>query len=383
MIGQKGIPAIYGGIEKHVEELSVRLAGFGVEVSVYCRPWYSNNGESLKVFKGVNLVYLPSLKTKHLDAISHTFLATLHALYKKADIIHYHGVGPSLLAWLPRILSPRTKVITTFHCIDRKHQKWGWFAKLSLRLGEWAACRFAHKTIAVSKVLKQYCNEVYDCETIYIPNGVNVEPAREFGDNLIKQFGLERGNYIAMVSRLVKHKGAHYLIEAFRGLKTNLKLVIVGGSAFTDKYVGELKDLAGDNSDIIFTGFQSGETLKQLFSNALFIVHPSESEGLPISVLEAMSFGKVALTSDIPENLEAVENYGYTFSNKSVLDLREKIKILISNKKDLESLGAKARDFVGANYNWDKIARQVCDNYFSLMPGSEAGAVKELGVIQN
>lgn len=370
MIGQKGIPAIYGGIEKHVEELSVRLADFNLDILVYCRPWYGNNGERARIFKGVNLVYLPSLKTKHLDAITHTFLSTLHALYKKVDIIHYHGVGPSLLAWLPRILSPQTKVISTFHCIDRKHQKWGFFARLSLRMGEWCACHFVHETIAVSRVLQHYCNEAYDCEAVYIPNGVSIEEGK-INDDLIKSFGLSKNNYIAMFARLVRHKGAHYLIEAYKKLDTDVKLIIVGDSSFTDDYVKELKNLAADNPNIIFTGFQSGETLKQLFGNALFAVHPSESEGLPIAVLEAMSYGKIVLCSDIPENLEAIGDNGFTFANKDIFDLKDKMEILIDNKKDLPALGNRAKEFVKKNYNWANIAGQSVNLYVSLAEEGE------------
>lgn len=369
MIGQKGIPAVYGGVERHVEELSTRLSEGGFDVTVFCRPWYGNKlkvkSEKLKIYKGVNLVYLPSLKTKHLDAISHTFIAIIYALFGKYDIIHFHGVGPALLSWLPKIFCRKTKVVTTFHCIDRKHQKWGFFARLMLRVGEWAACRFADQTITVSKTLQQYCSEAYDKDTLYIPNGVTVT-ANNFGpvSEILAKYNLERDKYLLMVSRLVRHKGAHYLINAFRALREKnadfcgLKLVFAGDSAFTDDYVKELKNSAAGDSDIIFVGFQSGRPLEDLFLNALAVVHPSESEGLPIAVLEAMSYGKVVLASDIPENMELIKDHGFSFQNKNISDLIERLKELLV-RRDLKEKGTEAKNFVAAHYNWDFVVTEV------------------------
>jgi len=364
-IGQKGIPAIYGGIERHVEELSKRLADFGYDAYVYSRPWYSKDSDKrIKINKidGVNVVNLPSIKTKHLDAISHTFISTIHVLFNKYDIIHYHGVGPALMAFIPKILKPRCKVVVTFHCIDRKHQKWGRFARLSLRMGEWSANKFSDETIAVSKVLRQYCDEAYDNEAVYIPNGVS--PTKEQNSGLIaEKFGLEKDQYILMVSRLVRHKGAHYLIDAYKKLNTDLKLVIAGDSAFTDDYVDQLKEQAKDNENIIFTGYQTGRVLEELFDNALLAVHPSESEGLPIAVLEEMSYGKVVLASDIPENMEVIKDKGVSFKNKDIKDLRLKLEALIEEPEILKQLGKEAREFVMENYNWDDITKNTIKLY--------------------
>jgi glycosyltransferase involved in cell wall biosynthesis len=375
MIGQKGIPAVYGGIERHVEELSTRLAAGGFDVTVFCRPWYAGKSQIInskpQTFRGVKLVFLPSLKTKHLDAISHTFIATIYALFGKYDIIHYHGVGPAILSWLPRIFCRKTKVVTTFHCIDRKHQKWGFFAKLMLRIGEWAACRFAHETITVSKTLKQYCSEAYDKDTAYIPNGVaEILENDELPSEILAKYNLEKNKYLLMVSRLVKHKGAHYLIDAFKTLKkknnfSDLKLVFAGGSAFTDDYVRSLKDLAGGDPDIVFLGFQSGKPLEDLFRGALAIVHPSESEGLPIAVLEAMSYGKAVLASDIPENMELIKEYGFSFENKNVNDLTEQLGALIT-RGDLKEKGEAAKKFVSANYNWNYVVVETKNLYAGL-----------------
>lgn len=371
MLGQKGIPAVFGGIERHVEELATRLATRGHEVIVYCRPWYTKNREP-RTENPVLCVTVPTVKTKHLDAIVHTFMATLHALFFiKPDIYHYHGVGPALVSWLPRLLRPRARVLVTFHCIDRKHQKWGLIARVVLRMGEWASCRYPHKTVTVSRTLTQYCRDVYETETSYIPNGVACP--REGSGALIGRFGLEPGRYLAMVSRLVRHKGAHYLIEAWNHLQIEdpetvrgMKLAIVGDSAFTDSYVNELKLRAGRDPSIVFTGYQSGAMLESLFSNAQFIVHPSESEGLPIAVLEAMSYGKVVLASDIPENMEVIASHGVPFKNGDVEDLKNKMRELLQTPAELEPIGKAARDFVLTEYHWDDIATRVETLYHEL-----------------
>lgn len=364
MLGQKGIPTAFGGIERHVEELSKRLAANGHEVLVYCRPWYSKKSPLTQKISNLELVQVPSINTKNLDAFSHTLFSTVSAMKRNPDIYHYHGVGPSLLAFIPRIFRPKAKVIITFHCIDRKHQKWGFMARVMLRLGEWAACRFAHETIAVSRTLEQYCMEVYETKTNYIPNGI--VPHSQNNTNLIKRFNLEPNNYISMVSRLVRHKGVHHLINAWNMIRSEspellgkLKLAIVGDSAFTDDYVSELKTLANNDPSIVFTGYQSGAMLDELFANSLFVVHPSESEGLPIAVLEAMSYGKVVLASDIPENMEVIAEHGCHFQNGNVNHLKNMIVELVTNKHILPEMGEGAREFVTQNYHWDDITTQV------------------------
>ena len=365
-IGQKGIPTQAGGIERHVENLALGLKNLGQEVFVYSRFWYTKSKE--KNYKGINIINLPSINTKHLDAITHTFVSTVHALFCDYDVIHFHGVGPSLLSFIPRIFKPKAKVFATFHCIDRKHQKWSWFARFVLRLGEWSAIKFPNKTITVSKTLRQYCRDVYDSETEYIPNGVNIE-AENNNSDILNKYNLEPNQYILMVSRLVKHKGAHYLIKAFNQINTNMKLVIVGGSSFTDSYVAELNNLAQRDSRVILTGQLTGEPLAQLYANALIFVQPSESEGLPIAVLEAMSYAKPVLVSNIPENLEVIslDKYGFSFKNKSTQDLSEKLEILINQKDTLNQVGINARNHVEKYYNWKDIVGKTLHLYEGMV----------------
>ena len=359
----------FGGIEKHVERLSVGLAKKGHQVYVYTRPWYTHS--KMKAHKGVHLVSLPTIKTKHLDAITHTFLASFDVLKKNYDIVHYHGVGPSLLAWIPRLFKPRTKVVVTFHCIDRQHQKWGFLARLALRLGEVTAVKFGHDTITVSKTLQMYCAEKYGARPVYIPNGIDLLPAVR-AKEIKKKFGLVKHGYILFISRLVKHKGAHYLIEAFNKIHTDKKLVIAGDSAFTDSYVAKIKKMAAENPNIIFTGMVRGGSRlwRELYSNAYLMVHPSESEGLPIVILEGMSFGLAVLVSDIPENLEAIGGgHGFSFKSTNVDNLKARLEHLLHSPKLLAQVGAGARKYVVQNYNWKDIVNSVECIYKDLVEG--------------
>lgn len=359
MIGQKGIPAKAGGIERHVEELSVELARRGHEVLVFCRTWHT---WPIQNHRGVQCIKTPSIATKHLDAITHTFTSILSALQKKVDVIHIHGVGPALLAWLPKLLSPKTKVIVTFHCLDRHHQKWNWFARLMLGLGEQVACYAPHATISVSKTLEAYCRMNYSVNTKYIPNGTQV-PMTESDKTLLKPFGLESQKYIMFCARLVKHKGAHVLIEAWKkvqqlrpDLAKNIKVAIVGGSAFTDEYVKELTEQTKNNSSILLTGTQTGETLHTLYANCFAFVQPSESEGLPITVLEAMSYGKCVLSSDIPENMELTKDHGMTFHVGDANDFAQKIIMMLEAPENVAAVGLEARTHVAKHYDWKDIA---------------------------
>ncbi len=381
MIGQKGIPAIYGGIERHVEELSVELAKQGHNVGVYARAWYTP--KNIKNYHGVQIVHTPTLRTKHLDAIFHTFTSTIHALFQKPDVIHYHGVGPALLSWIPRIFSPKTKVVVTMHCLDRYHQKWGFLARLVLHMGEWIGCAFAHQTISVSKTIQNYCLNEYQKSTVYIPNGV--VPAEPQNCSLIDQWDITPGKYLLMVSRLVKHKGAHYLLEAWQlarqqnpELLKDYKLVIVGDSTFTDSYVARLRQIARGDKSIIFTGWQKEQTLAELYANSAMLVHPSENEGLPITVLQAMSYARPVLVSDISEHKEIISDERFWFSNTNIISLAQKITELVPNTELLKEKGVKNKALVEKNYNWKDITNQT----IALYSSPKTGALKKLQTIK-
>jgi len=368
MIGQKGLPALQGGIERHVHELSLRLVEGGFEVLVYARKWYTNREDG--DFDGVRLIHTPTLHTKHLDTILSTLFATFHALTQKVDVIHYHGVGPALLSWIPRIFSPKTKVIATFHSIDRKHQKWGLFARLCLRLGEWAACKFPHKTIAVSRTISQYMRDVYDTESVYIPNAVPAyKPLIE--TDPLKQWSILPKEYVLVVSRLIPHKGIHYIVDAWKQvLKTtpeiigNKKLVIVGDGYYTDEYVAFVKSRAQGIDSILFTGFQSGKELHTLYSHAKVMIHPSDNEGLPIAVLEGMSYRLPLLVSDIVEHQDIIDNPDFLFAHGNVDSLAAKLSFVLSQEKDFlkaEGDGNYAR--IVKEFEWSKVIGRIMDVY--------------------
>ncbi len=364
-IGQKGIPAKFGGVEKHVEELATRLVKAGHEVNVYTRPNYTET--KLKSWRGVKLISLGTIASKHFDAISHTFRACLDLRKRNVDIIHFHSIGPSSLIWLAKLLKPGVPIIATFHSQCYTHKKWGILARLYLKFGEMIACKMADKTITVSRSLTDYAKEKYDVATEYIPNGVNL-PKILSADEISKKWKLSKGGYILCVSRLIGHKGIHYLLEAYKKIKTSKKLVIVGDGSFTGSYVKKLKELAKGTKKIIFTGNQTGKTLAELYANAYLFVQPSESEGLSIALLEALSYGKCALVSDIRENTEVIgKNNNFIFKNKNVLSLKYKLNNLLKQPKMLERIGKLARTRVGQAYNWNDITKSTIKVYKSAL----------------
>lgn len=371
MIGQKGTPAIYGGIERHVEGLSKELTKIGHEVLVYARSWYTP--KTVKQNHGVKIIHTNSLHTKHLDAITHTFTATLDAMKQKVDIIHYHGVGPALLSWLPRLFAPKIKVVATFHSLDRYQLKWGWFARLMLRLGEKAACTFPHETITISRTLHTFCLNQYQKDTAYLPNGVSI-PVLKNSTNHLYEWNLESKKYFLCVARLIKDKGVHYLLNAwqlarqqFPKLLGDQKLVIVGSSITKDnKYLNKLKEIARGDKSIVFVGWQQGQKLNELYEHATMFVHPSENEGLPMVVLEAMSYGLPVLASDIPAHQEAIPDRRFWFNTANVYALAEKIVEIMEKPDLMEKAGKENRELSAKEYDWEKITKDTNILYQNL-----------------
>lgn len=368
MIGQKGfdVGERGGGIEMHVTQLARRLSQKGHAVTVYARSRYGQTED-----KEVFIKYLPTIYRKNLEAIVHTFLATIDALFHQYDIIHFHGVGPSTLSWIPRIFKRQCKTIVTFHSQDRFHKKWGRFARWYLLFGEFASCWFPHATIAVSHFIQVYAKGHFHKHIIYIPNGADPEVVRE--TDTLDLLGLKAEQYILSVSRLEPHKGQWYLIEAFLRLEQsrpelveNLKLVIVGASAYENVYEQELRRHARGSRNILFLGFQSGKTLKQLFSHALLFVHASEFEGLPVVVLEAMGAGTPVLVSNIPENIEAIHKAGFVFENKDVDDLVTQLTDILPNQELLEQTGKAGQRTIHDLFSWDRVTEKIEEVYRTL-----------------
>ena len=358
LIGQKGIPVSHGGgVEKHVENLAVRLSELGHEVLVYTRHSYTD--KRLKEYKGVKLINLPSIPTKNLDAISHTFFAAVDVIFRKVDIVHFHSIGPSSLIWLVKLFKPRTPVIATFHSQCYHNEKWGFFAKNYLRFGEYMACVKADKVITVSKALAAHVKAKYPTAKVeYIPNGVNIPQLLEARE-ITAKWGLTKDNYILSVGRLVHNKGLEYLIAAYKQMKTDRKLVITGEGLMR----AELETLAAGHPNIIFTGNQIGQVLDELFSNAYLFVQPSESEGLSLALLEAMSYKDACLVSDIPANLEAAGQVGFTFKSCDIADLAVKLQGLLDDPIRVAAGKELMFKKVVQEYNWSAIVDKIVKLY--------------------
>ncbi|HHD92498.1 MAG TPA: glycosyltransferase [Candidatus Portnoybacteria bacterium] len=368
-IGQKGIPAKSGGVEKHIEEIATRMAKRNHQVFVYARKNYTE--ANLKKYKGVQIINLPSLSTKNLDAISHTFIATLHALFQNYDVIHYQAIGPSSLLFIVKLFKRKTAIVATHHCQDYFHKKWGFLARAYLRLGEYIAVNFSDQIIAVSKNLNNYIEVKYHKKAEVITNGVDVVPAEK--SDYLEKWNLQKGDYVVYIGRLIRHKGVHYLIKAFKNLESKhltrgKKLVIVGGGFYTENYVKELKDLARGEENIIFTGDLKGEELRQIFSHSYLFVQPSESEGLSIALLEAMGYGKAILSSDIKENKEPLnDKTALFFQSGNHIDLEEKLVYLINHPALAKQMGERAREKARKEYSWDTIVDETESVYEKVL----------------
>ncbi|MFA5925523.1 MAG: glycosyltransferase family 4 protein [Parcubacteria group bacterium] len=369
-IGQKGIPAKIGGVERYVDEVAVRMAKKGHEVFVYVRDYYTP--KNLKSYKGVKLVHIPTIKTKHLDAISHTLLSTIHALFQDYDVIHYHSLGPSTLSFIPKIFCGRTAVVSTYQSQDYEHHKWGFIARAYLRLGERIILNVPDKTISVTDHLRNIGLEKYGRDSLVIPNGVTVFKKASSLD-VFKKWPLKKNKYALAVSRLVAHKEIHTLIQAFINLKAQekidkeFKLVVAGGGSYTDDYVRELKAMIRGRKDIVFAGVQRGEKLAALYKNAAFYAQPSRAEGLSLALLESMGMGLAPLVSDIPENLSAIHENGFVFRVGDTFDLMSKFEYLVNHPLKAKAMGEKARRMVKEEYNWDKIVDEIESVYHQVV----------------
>jgi glycosyltransferase involved in cell wall biosynthesis len=306
MIGQRGIPASFGGVEHHVEELGSRLAARGHHVTVYTRTNYAE--ERHAAYRGMHPRYLPTIDSKHLDAIVHSTLSTVDAVIARADIVHYHAVGPGIPAMLPRYLS-RAKVVLTVHGLDAERAKWSTAARGVLRTAQWLSARVPDATIVVSKDLAAQYRARYRRATWYIPNGV--DEARRLPPEAIRQrFGLVGGDYVLFVGRLVPEKAPDLLLEAFSRIEGETRLVLAGGSSFTDDFVRRIDALAASDPRVVLAGYVYGELLEELYTNAAVFVLPSLLEGLPLTLLEAISYGTPVVASDIPPHVEILGEDG-------------------------------------------------------------------------
>lgn len=368
MIGHKYIPSRDGGVEVVVSNLAPHLVKIGYDVTCYNR----TNQEFKKMrksaplpreYRGVHLIWTPTVDRRGLAAMTSSIIATVMASFRRFDIVHFHTEGPCVLCWLPRLFGK--KVVVTVHGLDHQRQKWGKFASAYIMLGERMAARYAHSIIVLSKGVQAYFREKYGRETVIIPNGIDPAQTRPAAE-ITKQFGLSAGDYILFLGRLVPEKGIHYLMEAYGKLSTDKKLVIVGGTSDTDDYVKHLHELAGGNPSIIFTGFQQGLVLEELYSNAYLYVLPSDLEGMPLTLLEAMNYGCCCVTSDIGECADVMNGCGVTFPRGNAEALREALQDLCDHPEKAEALRLASRKTVSSKYTWQEITAKTHELYRAL-----------------
>lgn len=356
-IGGRGVVSKYSGIESYYEQVGGRLAAMGHEVTVYCRNYFTPAGTERD---GMRIVRLPTIRSKHMETLVHTFLSTLHVLVHRCDVVHYHALGPALFSFLPRLAGKRT--VVTVQGLDWQRKKWGRFASLILRLGERAAVSLPNHTMVVSRTLQnRYLAN--GAPTSYVPNGGELRE-RHAADKILG-WGLTPGRYILFLGRLSPEKGCHLLVEAYEKLATDVKLVIAGASSYCDEYSRQLREHAGDR--ILILNWVSGSALDELLTNAMIFVLPSDLEGLSLALLDAMGAGLCIVASDVAENREAIENAGFTFHGGNSEDLADRLRFLIANPAVREAAGKAARRRVQRHYQWWKISAEVERVYLKVM----------------
>lgn len=365
MLGHKRIPSREGGVEVVVEELAVRMAAKGHRVTCYNRKGHHVSGkefdsEQLNEYRGVRLKAVPALNRKGLAAMSASFFAAVCAAVGRYDVVHFHAEGPCAMLWLPKLLGKRC--VATIHGLDHQRSKWGRLARNYIMLGEKCAAKFADEVIVLSKNVQDYFMEQYGRRTLYVPNGVSSASLKE-ADAIRDRHGLESGKYILYLGRITPEKGIHYLIDAYKMLDTDLKLVIAGGESDSEAYFSELKGKAASCGNIIFTGFVQGRMLEELYSNAFCYVLPSDLEGMPLSLLEAMSYGNCCVVSDIEECREVVGDKGVVFRKGNVQDLADRLAWVCENMKITPEYRSSISEFVCSRLSWDDVTDRTLKIY--------------------
>jgi glycosyltransferase involved in cell wall biosynthesis len=381
MIGQRGVPASFGGVERHVEELGARLAEQGHEVVVFCRHGYSEDEPT--AYRGMELVHVRTVDSKHLESIVASATSTLGTIGRDFDVVHFHAIGPGLFAPFVRLLT-RARVVQTIHGLDGERAKWGRLASVLLRYGTWLSAKVPHATIVVSKALQEAYRERYGSETVYIANGTPDVESRE-ASAITERWGLTKGSYVLAVGRLVPEKAPEHLLAAFADVPGDVRLVLAGGSSHTDEYVADLEARAAADPRVIMAGYVYGTVLEELYANAAVFVLPSLLEGLPLTLLEAASYGCSIVASDIPPHLEVIGASGpgaRVFPAGDVHQLTKAITEALQAPADEERAGAEAlSERVRRTYSWDTAAadtdavyRQVPGRRSVLSPGRQRAA---------
>lgn len=366
MLGHKRIPSREGGIEVVVEELSTRMSALGHKVTCYNRKGHhvsgkEFDGETRNLYKGVRLKTVPTIERKGFAAVTSSFFASLLSAFGKYDVVHIHAEGPAIFCWIPKLFGK--KVVVTVHGIDWQREKWkSGVGSRYIHMGEKMAVKHADEIIVLSKGVQEYFSSTYGRKPVFIPNGVSrpeIVPAQE----ITKRWNLEKDSCCLFLGRIVPEKGEHYLIEAFKEVKTEKKLVIAGGASDSATYMEKLKGMSAVDGRIIFTGFVQGKALQELYSNAYLYVLPSDLEGMPLSLLEAMSYGNCCVVSDIDECTEVVENKAIIFKKSNVEDLREKLQAACDHPEEVNKMKVEAADYICGKYNWDDVVERTLELY--------------------
>lgn len=366
MLGHKRIPSREGGVEIVVEELSIRMSKLGYDVTCYNRKGKhvldkKKMTTNQKMYNGVKLKSVLTIDKKGLAAMTSSFFATLSILFSNADVVHYHAEGPCAWMWIIKWFS-RKRIITTIHGLDWQRAKWGNFASKYIKFGEKVAVKYSNEIIVLSKNVQDYFKKEYNRKTVFIPNGVN-KPIIEKSKIITNKYGIKKDDYILFLGRIVPEKGVHYLIKAFNKIETNKKLVIAGSASDTDSYFDELKDLAKNNDNIIFTGFVDGKELAELYSNAYIFCLPSDLEGMPLSLLEAMSYKNCCVTSNIPECSQVIQDVGFTFKKSDISDLSRLLTKLISEPNIVKKYKDISQEYILNKYDWDNVVKETLKLY--------------------
>ena len=360
VLGLRGIPATWGGVERQCEELYTRLAADGFPVTVFCRSAYVPKG--IRSYRGIRLVRLPTLAGKHLEAFVHTLLACFCLPFTSCDIVHLYSQGPALFAPLIRLLAPRCRIFFTCGGLDWQRRKWSFLASAVIRCGEWCSAHATDARIMVSQTLCAYYRDRYRVDSLYIPNGVSLPEGKRLGE--LASLGLAPGGYALFVGRLVPEKRIEDLIAAFAGGRRGLKLVIAGGAAGCEDYAATLRQAASGDASIIFAGYRFGDELEALFGNARLYVTASELEGLPLSLLEGMAAGLPCLASDIPPHREVLGETGDYFPVAETARLEAALDALTAaGPAALTARGAACRLRAQQQFSWDTAAERLGQTY--------------------
>ena len=372
MIGHKVIPSQRGGIENVLTSLCPLLAELGAEITVYNRSSDKIEDNYLHevrngFYKGVRLKTAPTIKLRGISAMIASYTAALRASFSNADIVHFHAEGPCAALWIPKLFGK--KCVATVHGLDWQREKWkrGPASKY-IKTGEKVMAKYADKIIVLSESARTYFKDTYKRDTVLIPNGID-RPKHTAADKITKLFGLKKDEYICVVSRLTPEKGIHYLIDAQNSVKPD-KLVIAGDTGDSDSADSDtalLRKKAKDNPNIIFTGFISGDVLREIYSNTYAVCLPSDIEGMSLSLLEALAYGNALLCSDIPENTSVAKNHALYFKKSDTNDLAKKLKLLCSDSDFAKKLKKGADDFILSKYSRKDVALSHFKLYKSIL----------------